>query len=219
MNKRIYIIRHGESESNAGLPSNGPDNIPLTKLGRLQALEIAEKFTERPSLIVFSSFLRTIESATPLINKFPDAPMLSMELHEYRFLSPLNFENTTMSDRKGAVREFWQKCDPDFIHGQEAESFNEFGSRVTKDLLHLINSNHPTIVVFTHSQVVRIMWQYLITGKTNFDKESMLYFRDKMCNLQIANAEIYTITKKGNKLLYSPEFEPESHTQMSFWLS
>jgi hypothetical protein len=34
---RVFLIRHGESESNAGLPSADPESIPLTADGHRQA--------------------------------------------------------------------------------------------------------------------------------------------------------------------------------------
>ena len=39
---RVWLIRHGQSESNAGLPSLDWRNIPLTDLGRQQAERVAE---------------------------------------------------------------------------------------------------------------------------------------------------------------------------------
>ena len=35
---RVWLIRHGQSESNAGLPSADWQGIPLTELGHQQAL-------------------------------------------------------------------------------------------------------------------------------------------------------------------------------------
>lgn len=38
---RVFLIRHGESESNAGLPSADPGSAPLTKDGHRQARQVA----------------------------------------------------------------------------------------------------------------------------------------------------------------------------------
>ena len=56
--RRVWLIRHGQSESNAGLPTNGPAASPLTELGHRQAERVAEQFTGPPALIVSSPFLR-----------------------------------------------------------------------------------------------------------------------------------------------------------------
>jgi probable phosphoglycerate mutase len=36
---RVWLIRHGQSASNAGLPSSDPESIPLTPLGRRHILQ------------------------------------------------------------------------------------------------------------------------------------------------------------------------------------
>lgn len=48
---KVWFIRHGESEANAGAISNDPANIPLTKQGRQQAEHISTLFDNVPSLL------------------------------------------------------------------------------------------------------------------------------------------------------------------------
>ena len=43
---RVWLIRHGQSESNAGLPSTDWRAIPLTTLGRRQAEHVAGVFAD-----------------------------------------------------------------------------------------------------------------------------------------------------------------------------
>src|SRR4051812_43055625 len=59
----IWLIRHGESESNAGLPTSDTAKIALTPRGFAQAECIVAAFTRPPSLIVTSPYLRAIQSA------------------------------------------------------------------------------------------------------------------------------------------------------------
>jgi len=51
---RVFTIRHGESESNAGLPSADPGSAPLTPDGHRQARQIARVLADVPALIVTS---------------------------------------------------------------------------------------------------------------------------------------------------------------------
>lgn len=55
---RVFLVRHGESASNAGLASGEPAAIPLTEVGHWQAGQVAEAIAEVPGLIVTSPFLR-----------------------------------------------------------------------------------------------------------------------------------------------------------------
>jgi len=64
---RVWLIRHGQSESNAGLPSADWQGIPLTELGHQQAARIAGVFTDPPKLIVSSPYLRAQQTAQPTI--------------------------------------------------------------------------------------------------------------------------------------------------------
>jgi broad specificity phosphatase PhoE len=62
---RVWLIRHGQSESNAGLPSTDWRAIPLTTLGRRQAEHVAGVFADPPQFIVTSPYLRASQTAQP----------------------------------------------------------------------------------------------------------------------------------------------------------
>ncbi len=68
---RVFLIRHGESESNAGLPSADPGSAPLTPDGHRQASQIARVLADVPALIVTSPYLQARQTAQPAISRFP----------------------------------------------------------------------------------------------------------------------------------------------------
>lgn len=68
---RAVFIRHGESTGNFGIPCDDLARITLTKKGLRQARKVAEAWTEPPSLIVTSPYLRTQQTAAPTIERFP----------------------------------------------------------------------------------------------------------------------------------------------------
>jgi glutamine cyclotransferase len=70
---RVFLIRHGESESNAGLASSDPGSIPLMPDGHRQAGQIARVFSDIPALIVTSPYLRARQTAQPTISGLPAA--------------------------------------------------------------------------------------------------------------------------------------------------
>jgi broad specificity phosphatase PhoE len=49
--------------------------LELTELGWSQAREVAANWTETPSLIVTSPYLRTQQTAAPTIERFPNVPV------------------------------------------------------------------------------------------------------------------------------------------------
>lgn len=74
---KAVLIRHGQSTGNAGIPCHDLALINLTELGRQQAREVAASWTERPSLIVTSPYVRARQTAEPTTERFPDVPVES----------------------------------------------------------------------------------------------------------------------------------------------
>src|SRR5688572_25596679 len=65
---RVWCLRHGESEANAGVPGVGNDSR-LTELGRRQAIDAARKLEAEPIVAVYSSTaLRARQTAELLAN-------------------------------------------------------------------------------------------------------------------------------------------------------
>ena len=84
---RVWLIRHGQSESNAGLPSADWRGIPLTELGHQQAERIAEVFADPPKLIVSSPYLRAQQTAQPTIARYPGAACEEWPVQEFSYLA------------------------------------------------------------------------------------------------------------------------------------
>ena len=58
-----WLVRHGQSASNAGLPATGAGNTPLTELGQRQARELAARVERQPDLLIVSDFVRSRATA------------------------------------------------------------------------------------------------------------------------------------------------------------
>lgn len=205
--KNIWFIRHAESAANAGFPTTRPDSIPLTEKGLQQAQELAALITEPPQLFIMTPYIRTQQTAEPLLEKYPDIPTEIWPFHEFDFLSPTQCTDTTVEQRKPWVADYWQRCDPNFVHGTGAESYAEFKFRIIAGLKRLENSPYDFIIVFAHGHVMRAIWQYLITGDTRFDKNCMRYFRDTMTQLPVPNTALFKATSgKGGWNIDEPLF-------------
>lgn len=195
--KRIWFIRHAESVANAGLPTDSPDSIPLTEKGEQQARELAKLITEPPGLFVMTSHIRTQRTAKPILEKFPQVPAEIWPLHEFDFLSPEQCIGTTVEQRRPWVTEYWQRCEPDFVHGTGAESFTAFMTRIITRLKRLEASPHDFIIVFAHGHVMRAIWQYFANGNDISGFEFMRHFRDAMAKLPVPNTAIIKASFDG----------------------
>jgi len=146
----ITLIRHAESQANAGGVTLTPESIELTPQGRRQAQTLADSLRTEPAIIVVSPYLRTQQTAQPTVKKFPQARMEQWQVQEFTYLSPVRCHNTTMEQRTPWALEYWERADPHYCDGDGAESFAEFLKRVRDFTLKLNARNEGPILVFTH---------------------------------------------------------------------
>lgn len=88
--KKVYFVRHGESEHNALGKFAGSINSPLTSLGITQAKETAELLKNKNISLIFSSDLirakKTAFEIQPVLNRNNSVPIkLSTFLNEVNF--------------------------------------------------------------------------------------------------------------------------------------
>jgi broad specificity phosphatase PhoE len=163
----VWYIRHGESQGNAGLRTATPEGTALTELGRRQAELIADYLQAgpgAPQLVVTSSYVRTGETAEPTLRRFPDVVHEEWDLHEFTFLDPARFFNSTMAERRPAVADYWRRADPDYRDGPNAESFADFISRVQSGVDELRARRPAFAAVFSHGFVMRAVLWLLLNG-------------------------------------------------------
>jgi 2,3-bisphosphoglycerate-dependent phosphoglycerate mutase len=136
MRANAWLIRHGQSQANAGAATQHPSTIDLTDLGRAQAQHIAETVTSVPHRIVVSPFQRTLLTAQPLIQRFlqegKQVPVLEWPLQEFTYLSPVRCKGTTAADRQVWAKAYWERADPDWEDGDGAESYRQLMHRVER---------------------------------------------------------------------------------------
>jgi len=183
---KIWLIRHGESTANAGAVTNNHKTIPLSFIGQEQAKQISLSFQESPTLIITSPFTRTEQTAEPTSKRFPSARREVWDVEEFTYLSPSTCMNTTAAQRKGRVNEYWDRLDPDFVDGEEAESFSMLLSRARAAIERLSRLESGFITMFTHAQFMRAMW-ILNTSNGEDAKRLMSRFRELP---QFKNCEI-----------------------------
>ena len=81
----LRLIRHGESEANAGGVTSDFGTVALTDLGRLQAEAIAKNCIDVPNAIGVSGYLRAQQTAAPLLARFPNVQAVEVGVHEFTY--------------------------------------------------------------------------------------------------------------------------------------
>lgn len=174
----IQLIRHAESEGNAGLPTNDPASIPLTQQGHEQAAELAASFTAAPDLIIVSPFIRTQQTAAPLISRFPHVIVEEWSVHEFTYLNPIKYSGTTETQRGIFAHGYWNRCDPHWNDGGGAESFAELIARIDALEIRLRQHLGKEIVIFTHGYFIKALLLRRERRHSPVDRRLMAAFRD-----------------------------------------
>lgn len=160
---RAIFIRHGESTGNIDQP--GPDAalFPLTDRGWRQAREVAAGWTQTPTLIVRSPFLRAQQSALPTCQRFADVPVETWPIQELTFLAPGRWNGSLRQERRPHVVRYWTTADPDYCDGEGAESFSDLLRRCEHTLQRLAALPPSALVlVFSHGQFIETLRSLVI---------------------------------------------------------
>ncbi|MFT5193489.1 MAG: broad specificity phosphatase PhoE [Candidatus Promineifilaceae bacterium] len=166
--KRFVLIRHGQSEDNAGISSRGQGKTLLTNKGEQQAKATGEHWREKPDLIVISPYIRTKQTAEPTMRLFSDIPVKTWPIEEFRQLCAARYEGVNTHERFAHYQAHWDKKDPDFKDGDGvgAESIREFTKRLAKLEKNLQKTDFKLAYVFCHGFFLRAFMLRHLWGTT-----------------------------------------------------
>ncbi len=162
----LYLIRHGETDFNAGNLVQGWTESELNATGRWQAEMLAKRLTqpdERPTAIYCSPQSRAAETARPTAEALGIQPVYDDALMEMRCgdWEGLNFDQIKHERRD----EFhaWARSADSCIPGG-GESIRDLHRRAAKSADRIISS-HPDgsrIAIFTHGGVNRVLMAHFL---------------------------------------------------------
>lgn len=191
------IVRHAYSVGNAGKRAESPASIELDELGHKQAIMFADSLQEEPNSIVYSPYIRTKLTAQPCMDKFPNANMFELDIHEFTYLNPSKYNNTTHVERQGGRDEYWARMDPWYSDGGEAESFVNVWIRAL-ELRDFIDES-PNVVIFTHGLLMKlIIMQTTMSVFKSPTKEAMKSFFNLTTEIKVPNTG-KMIAKSGSE--------------------
>jgi broad specificity phosphatase PhoE len=188
-----WLVRHGQSAANAGLPTPGQEEVPLTPLGLQQAAALAQRIDRAPTLIVVSPFLRARATAAPILQRWPAAHCETWPIQELTYLSPARCRGTTPETRRPMVAEYWKRGDPDYLDASDAETFRSFVERLRQFHQRLAVIDGGFVVAVGHGQFFR---GYTVAMAEGFDPTAawMSNFRASEVANPIANGEIIEVS-------------------------
>ncbi len=195
----VCLIRHGESEANAGLPTFEPANIKLTEKGHQQAKQVANYFTQQPDLIVTSPYIRTKQTAQYTIERFSSTPQIEWLVQEFNYLASEHRINTTLEQRRPMA----EACDPFYRDGTDGESFAEMIKRVQILREKIILLDDEFVAVFTHGLFMKAFLWVLLTNSVEVSSTIMAQVRGFMESLPIPNGGIVKLEYQNSDIWVS----------------
>lgn len=150
MKKEFWFIRHGQSMTNAGLSWPNPFTNPLTELGHQQAKTVSGLLVHKPTLIVTSPYIRTLETARPTLDRWSDVAHEVWPVQEFTHWSFEKYGSAGMDVIRERNRSYWDDFDPDFKEGDDAESFHELLIRVDQSIEQIKGVSDEKVIMFSH---------------------------------------------------------------------
>jgi 2,3-bisphosphoglycerate-dependent phosphoglycerate mutase len=183
MEKHVYLVRHGESESNAGNVHIGP-SAPLTLKGREQARLIAERVAHLSiDTLLSSTFPRAVDTAATIAQKVDITPEQNALFGEFEGPSSLHGMHRSHPDFIAAQTKISEMVDDPNFRLHDEETFVELIARGTAALEYLAVHPGERICVVTHGGFLRLLVG-IILFRTDFTKKQLV---DMFKNFATAN--------------------------------
>ena len=190
----IFLVRHAESEANINGKTLSHASIALSEHGHRQAQDLCSKLPVVDHVIV-SKYLRTQQTAAPILEKYGLSLEIDEHLHEFSYLSERKCANTNLNDRKAWVNAYWERMDYQHRDADDAESFEDLYLRVQAfhHKLKAVAEHYAekNLAVFSHGQFLQLLIMQIQQPRP-LTKELMQQFRADLVRQPIKNTEVFT---------------------------
>ncbi len=190
MPRTLWLVRHGESLSNAGGLSLPHDTIPLTAKGVAQAVSVAAMLP-KPARVIVSGLQRTADTAAPYLARHGVIAVSDARLNEFNMLSFDAIRDLDGTGRKQLSDLYWAAPCPQYRHGADADTFGEFAARVDAFIADMADLPEAT-VIFGHGTWLSLLCWRLV-GAAATTPADMQAFRDFNQRQPVKNAEILSV--------------------------
>jgi broad specificity phosphatase PhoE len=140
-----------------------------------------------------SPFLRARQTCGPVQERWPQAPCETWDISELTYLSPERCRGTTAVTRKPMIDAYWDRCDPDYLDGPDAESFSGFMARLRAFNDRLLGLDGGFVVAVGHGQFFRAFMIGLTAG-FEATPDWMRRYRATEVATPLANGEIVELS-------------------------
>lgn len=172
MKKTIYLVRHGESEENAGAKITGATS-PLSEKGRAQAQALAERATRLTfDVIITSTMLRAQQTGQAIADK-TGKPLESIDVLVERSMPSTGLGRSVLEPELVKIEDHLvdRLVEHSYRHSDE-ENFSDLLARVTKAMTYLENRPEARLLVISHGAFLKFFIGKVIFGEELSGKEA-----------------------------------------------
>ena len=164
--KKIFLVRHGESEWNKLKKVQGQKDIPLTEKGIEQAKLIGKRLINEGIEKIYTSDLKRAYDTASIIGKMLNIDVIPLkELREINFGIWEGLTTDIIKSKFSKERELWLK-NPEMLKVKGAESILELQLRAMNEINKIIsNNNIDNVLIVSHSATLKT----IILGLLNMD--------------------------------------------------
>lgn len=176
MKTEIFLIRHGQSETNLTEVFTGSVDAPLTDLGKRQAKKSAEYLKEKKIDVIFSSSLKRAIETAKAFSEMWGIPIIEEKGFNEIFFG--DWSGITYSEaRERNPKEYDAfKNDIGSFKAPGGESAEELFKRVSEAFARILKENEgKKILIITHGIVIKALLTLSIgKGLKDMQKEAVL---------------------------------------------
>jgi len=167
-------------------------DIPLTDLGKQQAVAVAGLLPTAPTEVLSSPFIRAWDTSRPYCELRAVEAQRVAELQEFDALDPDLLAGMTGEQRRPIADAYWNEADPAKRMGVQAETFHEFAARVGDFRVNWMPRLSSDAVAFGHGIWIGMLFWQLI-GFATQDSADMKAFRRFQLGLPMPNCAVYRV--------------------------
>jgi 2,3-bisphosphoglycerate-dependent phosphoglycerate mutase len=186
---RILLVRHGETDWNAGGRIQGHNDTPLNAAGRQQAQRTAQRLAREPIKALYSSDLaRAFETATIIGAPLGLTVVASARLRERQYGLWEGLTAAEIQTRYPEQFAIWRARTTDFAPPQ-GETRSELLTRALAELQTIARRHvKDTVVVVTHGGLCYVLINHIL-GSIDGDQREFTF----------GNASIHTLEVTGDR--------------------
>lgn len=164
MVEKIYLIRHGESTSDVKEKYDGDYDDSLTKKGKQEAVEIAEKLLPESIQVIYSSAkIRARETAEIVGNHLKCKTIIAEKMNEQDIYGA--YQELGISQPEEEYRKLGELLVNRDNTVEGVETYEHFKNRIVDSFLEMLKSDYQSIAIITHGGPIRCIFREVLKIK------------------------------------------------------